>query len=257
MCSDGSAQTVQQLGQRDQLLSLEQNSLSSALGLYGVAYMVMHVVPVFLHRSVWCGLSVGDLLGLLTPYVIGIAIALTWRQIRGVCAPNTDCIRPTFLLLAGFALYTSGHGINLAANAIARHLLGQFGSPLYRLTYFLDEHLGHLLWHAGVLVVSVGFLAPRLRPTAVRLVPVVVGGLCFGFAYFTDAVEGQTVPMMLPAAIVVPFVSWMRFRGADTTSHTNPVLLFYAVGYAFALISFAVWLAWQGGFPQFSERGII
>jgi hypothetical protein len=155
------------------------------------------------------------------------------------------------LLCFGSALlYATGYGINIAANAVGRLVPELAPTQPSLLIYFLDEHLGHILWHLGMVGVTVALtLAARAMDPA-RLSPgLAVAAAAYAFAYFTDAVEGQTVPLLLPISLVlVAALGWRRPASA------RPLLRrFVLLAHALALAMFAIWGVWQGGFPQFSE----
>lgn len=62
--------------------------------------------------------------------------------------------------------------------------------------------------------------------------------------------------MTLPAAILLPAAVflWKRSTGA---SRLHPVVSFFTVAYAAALVLFGLLWGLHGGFPQFSELGWI
>lgn len=141
----------------------------------------------------------------------------------------------------------------------SRRQVGPDGAEaLRRLTYLLDERLGHWLWHAGAVAIAFGLAATAspARPPDPGWRLAALGGLLFGFTWFADAVEGQTVPFMLPASgllLAVVFRSRRR-RGPVAGS---PVVTFLLVAAAVALALFLTWGAWHGGFPEFSRLGWI
>ncbi len=224
------------------------------LCLFGVGYIGMHVGPTLFKSYGWYGLATGDFLGLFAPLVVVPLAWLVHLSLRAVPerVPSWQSTTVVVLFVASI-LYVSGHGINFAANAIARYLT-DIGTPVYRLTYFLDEHLGHLLWHAGVLGIAVSFLlsADGVAMTRPRWT-ILIGPPCFAFAYATDAIEGQTVLLLLPGAAVVG--SWAVLSAKEATGGVtrNPVRIFLVGAFLLALVLFAVWGVWQGGFPEFSE----
>ncbi len=231
----------------------ERPSPGRRLALFGLAYCGMHVGPVFLRAPLAAGLTTGDGLSLLAPYVVLGSVAYVWLGFDRPRPAATGIDGPLLLLLAAGLLYTSGHGINLSANAIARMPDLHTGTPAFRLTYFLDEHLGHVLWHLGVIGLTGGLLWAGHRSEPAPPHPLLLlGAPAFAFAYFTDAVEGQTVPLMGPAALALLVTLFFTARGRSVAAH-HPVRRFFIPGLGGALLLLAVWAIWQGGVPQFSE----
>ena len=223
------------------------DSLSVRLTLFGLLYCALHVGTIFLKTTFAPGLTLGDWISLLIPWAVMGAALLAWDATG---ADSWSSPGPRRLLLGAALLYATGYGINLSANAIGRLIPEQAQVQPSILTYFLDEHLGHILWHAGMIGVTWALVLGARRLPAGRLSPaLVVGAAAYAFAYFTEAVEGQTVPLLLPASIVfVVILGWRRVPGARSL-----VGCFVLLAHALALIQFVIWRVWQGGFPQFSD----
>lgn len=227
------------------------------LFLFGLAYAFMHAAPIFLTVEIENRLTWGDILAIFTPLIV----VLSGWQLYSIAPSDTSDPRPAaafWLMLASSLLYAGGQGMNLAANAIARHLTDQETTPLFHLTYFFDETLGHIIWHAGMVGITVALLVrTQFHQGFGSQALCFLGAALFSFAYFTDAVEGQTVFMLLPAAIII--VIWLGFRRLRLRGPMgkNPVNLFFLSGYAMALLLCLIWGIWQGGFPQFSKLGWI
>jgi hypothetical protein len=167
-----------------------------------------------------------DALDLLTPLVL---IPLYWLMFRQTDRPGASLGEEiVFMLLA--VLWVSGQGMHLAANSInnlieamARNQsLDIKPTDIYRLTYFMDEHLSHYLWHIGV----VGFIALliyrdwRRSPEApTRWWITLLAGFMYGFTLFCIFLEGQTVPLGLPfvAVITLLILVWGRKQLAKKT----------------------------------------
>jgi len=228
------------------------------LGL-GTVIAGLEIGTIFVRTDLTAGFQLGDALTLLcAPLVVpGFAWAI-WRTLRSATAGDASGSRFAPVLLGlGAIWYAEGVGVNIGANAIDRYLVGQEATLIGRLTYLLDERIGHLVWHAGIvsLVLSMVLAAWHAPATPVRrTVPLAVGGLLFGFTWFADGVEGQTVPLMLPAAVTLLGLVWW-WRDHTRTIRTNPVMAFCAVAASFALLLFLVWALWHRGFPQFSSLG--
>ena len=160
------------------------------LFLFGLAYAFMHVAPVFLTVEIENRLTGGDILAILSPLVV---VSAAWK-LFSILSPALNIIHETavfWLMLAASLLYAGGQGMNLAANAIARHLTDQGTTPLFQLTSFFDEMLGHILWHTGMIGMTTALLlrARSLQGSRSKAL-CFLGSLLFAFAYFTDAVEG-------------------------------------------------------------------
>jgi hypothetical protein len=180
-------------------------------------------------------------------------------------------------LLTGFAAaaYALGHGAHVAANSI--HDLAErsgAGDPTGLLDFW-DERVGHYAVESGRVLFAIGLLARPAdglggpmaagrdrassgsAPATRRAMPallVALGGAAYGFTTFASAVEGQTVPLVLPfyaiAAVLVVVLAragrgepWIRF--------------FFGAAAATALLFFLIWGIWQHGFPEFTRAGII
>ncbi|HEY0305941.1 MAG TPA: hypothetical protein VGC44_13305 [Longimicrobiales bacterium] len=219
--------------------------LSARLTMFGVLYCAMHVGVTFLKIPLDPGFTVGDWLSLLTPFAVMGSALLVFDATYGYDGDQTAARR---VLLASAAAYSTGLGINLAANAIAR-LYDQRSPQAYALTYFLDEHLGHVVWHLGMAGVTAAlFLVSRALPPG-RLGPAtLIGALAYAFAWFTDGVEGQTVPLLLSASVLFLVVLLMH-----RVARRSLIGRFLLLGHGSALLLFAIWWVWQDGFPQFTE----
>jgi hypothetical protein len=238
----------------------EQKKLSRWLFLFGFAYAFMHVMPAFLIYDIKNYLTTGDLLSFFTPFVV---IPIVWK-LHFLLRENLPNISQRkirlvqIILLFSSILYVNGQGMNLSANAVARHLSEMKDSPIYWLAYFFDETLGHIFWHSGMVGISIALLllAANLQ-SALATWQIFAGALFYSFAYFTDAVEGQTVPLLFPSAVLILGGILYDNKKLSRKFSQNPVMLFFLVGYVLAILLFIIWWIWQGGFPQFSELGWI
>lgn len=229
-----------------------ESHLSKWLFIYASSYTVMHIVPAVLPGELLHKLMLGDVLDLLTPFVLLMLVFILYKKsTTGV--PHPPIFGVQLLLIIGAVSFVEGHGMHLAANAIFRHL-DTPGTPLYQLTYFFDETLGHILWDAGLLLIAIGLILASRTGQGILFVKdvvlLLVAALLYGFTYFVNAVEGQTVLFTLPAAILIPVLLFLN-------ASKNRVALFFAAAFAVADLFFLIWWMWQGGFPQFSELGWI
>jgi hypothetical protein len=245
---------------RHEFSEQKRNHLSIWIFIFGFAYAFMHVMPTFLTYDFKNHLTAGDLLNFFTPFVI---IPIVWKlyfllreKLPAVSERRIRLVQ--LMLLFSSILYVNGQGMNLSANAIARHLSEMKDSPLYWLDYFFDETLGHIFWHSGMVGISIALLllAANLQSGFVTW-QILAGALFYSFAYFTDAVEGQTVPLLFPGAILILGGILYYHKKSSQKFSENPVKLFFLTGYVLAILLFLIWWIWQGGFPQFSELGWI
>ncbi len=158
-----------------------------------------------------------------------------------------------FLVLS--AIWVDAHGIHDAANSIG-HLVTDTTTEAYTLTYFFDETVGHWLWHAGVIGLSVLLVWTERRyggePTVGRW-PLAIAGLIYGLTFFLIVVEGQTVLLGFPFAVL--FVATSIVVARDGVWR-RPLLTFFLIGHLVAALLFAGWGLYWGGFPELSEKGL-
>jgi hypothetical protein len=191
-----------------------------------------------------------DVFDLLTPLVV---IPLYWLLLRSTTASSLGNRQVlSFLVLA--ALWVEGQGMHLAANSIS-NLLGDGSTEVHDLVHFYDEALSHYVWHiamAGLSVLLV--LAVRGAVGSVRWPVIAPAAVLYGLTYFLAINEGGTVPFGLPAAglITLGLVISKRQR-----ARTHNLIAFFLTGYAIALAFFLGWFVYWGGFPEFSEVGLI
>jgi hypothetical protein len=200
------------------------------------------------------GVTLGDGIEAVGVFVVLALFAQTCRLARG------------WGLLAGFAAvtYAFGHGIHLAANSI--HDLADrsgLGDPTGLLDFW-DERAGHWLTESGRALFAVSLLAAPRRDSVARGAPgggpallTALGGVAYGFITFASAVEGQTVPLVLPFYLVLAAIVPLSARVPGFAPGERWVRLFFLVAAATALLLFAFWGFWQHGFPEFTRAGIV
>ncbi len=222
-------------------------------------YFFWHIVIIFLSKEIQDKLLLADVLDILTPFFMIFMGAWLWLALDESPVQSKarySRLGALFLFTAGAVAFVEGHGMHLSANAVARHLTQIPETSVYRLTYFFDEILGHILWDSGWVLMCVGIawravgLAPQ--QTGSRRM-VYVAAFFFGFTYSCNAIEGQTVIFMLPAALIsATTLIVMRWRA---TKKQNPVLAFFMYGCLVACFLFAFWYFLQGSFVEFSKAG--
>ncbi len=206
-------------------------------------------------------MSYQDAIDLLTPLLLITVYWLMFRYAAGEASgPGEDI---AFMVLA--SIWVLGHGMHLSANSInnlaeglaKRQVLDITRTDIYALTYFYDERLSHYLWHIGVVGLAVLLIYREWRrPAGAATIwwATILGGLLYGFTCFAVFLEGQTVILGLPfVSIVVLFtLLWGRQRLSR-----QPILAFFFAACLVAFLLFAGWGLYWGGFPQFSDVGLI
>ncbi len=222
--------------------SLALFSLAFAFFLLSPAYLVASAPPHGLLR-------VGDLLDMLTPLALLPLYALLLYQRHGAWPRWPKMI--LFLVLS--ALWVEGHSMHLAANALGHLLDARPLTAAYRLDYFLDEHLSHVLWHAAIILLAVLLLVQAKREEVDSPVSCIVGAVPYGFSYFAITVEGQTAALGILAAFALSgwIASSFKERKKDAYS------VFFLSAHLLALALYLLWYLMHGGLPQFSEVGLL
>lgn len=157
-------------------------------------------------------------------------------------------------------LMVQGHAIHLAANAIAA--ASEAGSSGWDLADFLDEHWGHTELHFAFLLLAALFIARanplRSRGPLSRMenIGLWVLAAVYGLLLAGDAIEGQTVPLMLPGGLLLsvwglwPYLDRRerRPKRKSLPAHRR----FFGASLGVTVIALAVYGLVMRGFPQFS-----
>ncbi|OVE80411.1 hypothetical protein BVY01_00325 [bacterium I07] len=229
--------------------------------LFALNYSFWHITVAFLNIEIKNQFMVAELFDFFTPVVMTLLIVKLFFILlpAGRFWPRVNKVALIILFL-GIIFFIEGHGMHLSANAITRHLAGKEYTDIFKLTYFFDEILGHLLWDGGFILISIGFIcsvykeAPPIQQRNWKLL--IPASLLYGFTMFCMAVEGQTVAMTLPVSIVfLLFLSPKVFMKARDRVHS--IIVFYLISYAVGLLLFIYWFVRNNGFPEFSELGWI
>jgi len=206
-------------------------------------------------------MSYQDAVDLLTPLVL---IPIYWLlfsiSVKGDARKVEEI---AFMVLA--ALWVLGHGMHLTANSINNLVENltknsQFviiETDIYTLIYFFDEKLSHYLWYSGILGLA-ALLSYRewkhpSNQTTIWWV-VILAGLIHGFTLFCIFIEGQAVLLGLPftAIFILLVLMWGRKKLSN-----QPLLVFFSITCSVAIILFLSWGLYWGGFPEFSQVGLI
>jgi hypothetical protein len=221
--------------------------------VFGLSFAFLILVPPLLSQPFPAYPSVhwADVLDLFTPLVLIPLYWLLFTDSGRISRERRDVV--WFLILA--ALWVEGQGMHLAANSIG-NLLGAGTTAVHTLVHYYDEVLSHVLWHAGILALSVLLLVFALRAPPSSARPgwgwIVPAGLLYGITCFLAFVEGGTVALGLPAVVllITGVIVLLRDR-----IRTDNLVAFFFIGYAVTLILLAAWgIAWKG-FPELTAVG--
>lgn len=216
---------------------------------FATAFLVLFIAPPFTPYvfQPYPLMHWADVIDLITALVL---IPLYWLLFSASGVPS---LRWTLAFLVLAAAWADGHGMHLAANSIGH--LAVPGSAR-DLTEFYDEKLGHYIWHAAAMALSLlVLLQNRSAAREGHLLAGVAAASVYGFAFFLIVVEGGTAPLGVPFAVAMTLLG-LRI-GLGRVLRT-PVLAVFGPGYAVALMLLAIWFVyWGGRLPQFSEIGLI
>jgi hypothetical protein len=232
---------------------------------YGLVYAFFQVTVAFIPGQFAGPVSWADAFDFLTPvFVIPVALALFLKLRSAVDAESRGSSWSfkwsVVVIVLGLIFYVEGHGLHLSANAIDRLLGGMEDTALHQSVYIYDEVISHFVWDSGVLIIAAGLTLagarvhfPRL--SWAQLVFLGCGAAFFGFSYTVNAIEGQTVVLTFPAAVLMILIClWIYRKGWRRREH-NAVALFFLLGFLLSALLLAYWGITHPGFPEFSELG--
>ncbi len=234
--------------------------LSRLTLVFAVLFAVFILLPPFLSPQFgpYPLMKVQDIFDLFTPLVL---VPVYWLlfEIEPARRPSRA---ETILFLILAALWVEGQGMHLAANSVdnllqgkgppqAVEAIGTLGAALAdsgvsALTYFYDEILSHYLWHAAAMGLA-ALLIYRQWKNPFAESPVgsrhpVIGGVLYGLTYVLMSLEGETLPLALPFAVLV--TGFLLVWGRPKLPH-GPIMAFFFTAFALASVLFLVWwLAW-------------
>ena len=224
--------------------------------VFSIAFAIFVLSPPFLKQSFgpYPIIRIADVFDIFTPLVL---IPVYWLLFR-LDDQKIPTLTENIIFMVFAALWVLGQGMHLGANSIGHLVEGMKGTDIYKITTFYDESLSHYLWHAGVMALSGLLIYRQWRNHFSRVKSLlwasIFAGIIYGFVFFAMVIEGTTIPMGLPFAVLalVFILIWGRKELGR-----QPLQVFLLTGYAIAVLLFAVWGIWQGGFPEFSEVGIL
>jgi hypothetical protein len=231
--------------------------------IFAILSLVFIILLVFLRIKFppYPLVSYQDAFDVLTPLVL---IPLYWLVFkRGAGEGESLSEDIAFLVLAVF--WVQGQGMHLSANsinnltgALAREqLLDITSTDLFQLIYFFDEHLSHFLWHVGMLGLAALLMYREWRLPAGEATiwwATILAGIVYGFTYACTFLEGQTVFLGLPFAVIVVLIALISQRKVLAQ---RPVLVFFFVTCLVAFLLFAGWWLYWGDFREIGATGII
>jgi len=221
--------------------------------VFAMAFAVFILVPPLLGQPfpLYPQMHWADVFDLFTPFFL---IPLYWSLFT-----NSGRTRRSheqviiFLLLA--VLWVSGQAMHLAANSI-NNLLGAGGTEVHQLTHFYDEVLSHYFWHIAIVGLSIQLLlaGPTTKDRSTRWSLIAPAGFLYGVTCFLAFTEGATVPFGFPAVaiILLGILTWRR-----NYIRVDNLTAFFFSGYLIAVLLFTVWGFYWGGFPEFTEVGLL
>ena len=205
--------------------------------------------------------SFQDVFDLLTPLVLIPVYWLLFKYSGG----DQPSLAEEIVFFVFACLWVEGQGMHLSANSIDNLIDGLARSQvinikpsdIYALTYFFDEHLSHYMWHIGLIGLAALLVYREWRRPAGAATAwwaALPAGIIYGFTYFCMFLEGQSVVLGLPFAalgLVFALIAGGKKLGQ------RPVLAFFFVVFLLACVLFTGWGLYWGGFPQFSDVGLI
>ena len=248
--------------------------MPAALLAYAVAVAVFLLVPPYLKASIGppVAFTLQELADLLTPVFV---LPLAWRVFEAGAGLRGRAM-VAFLVIG--AVWIEGQGIHLAANAIGDAFSHDGAEAFYGtvpgdLDHWLDETLGHWLWHAAWVALTVLMLAATAgtaaatrgsavtagRPIAGASVAAqrpmaIAAGAIHGVTFFLVTVEGVTTALGIPASLL--FLAWSAVRVRREPGR-DPVATFVLVSSIVTLIGYLGWSALHGWtLPEFSKVGL-
>ena len=235
---------------------------------YSLVYAFFQVMPAFLKGGFSGPVSRGDAFDFLTPLAVIPAALILFLKLRKGAGDDVQG-RETrrfplgaVVFILGLIAYVEGHGMHLSANAIDRLLHGQEATAVYQAVYLFDEVISHFIWDGGVVLIAAGLVlaGKAIRFPSISLVQWVflsAGAGFFGFSYAVNAIEGQTVPMTLPAGVLMALLCFWLSVKSRRRGGQNVVALFFFMGFLLSALLFAYWGIVHPGFVEFSELGWI
>lgn len=226
--------------------------IRNLLMIFSVVFIVFHLVPFFLDYQFKLTLPLlGDFVDLLTPFLLILLYFLIYVELnrkKHFIFPSRWVIGA---FVAGAVFLVSGHGMHLAANSVARLLEYAPTSSVYALNYFFDETLGHIWWHVGILILSLGAIILQLKipydnePKIAIIIPAVL----YAITLAVISIEGQTTYLMLPASLLIG-IGLHYFIKKRKLKEKQPIVFYFYYGYLITAVLMIIYGIVFKGFPQ-------
>ena len=166
------------------------------------------------------------------------------------------------LFLSSLWVGWMGEAIHFTADTIGNFMKPNPADPAWRLTYFLDEILGHILAYFAVFVMGIlgVMLEMQHKSSPIGKKGVIALGLIgmlTGMGWAVALIEGKAARTFLPLMIIFSgaVLLWASLR--DESLKEKPWSLFFVIVNMVALILTLGWGMYWGKFVQFSELGLI
>ena len=231
-------------------------TVTAGVASFGLVFVLTHAVPTLVGTAeVFWGITMHEAVDFVALPILAYAYISLINMLHRSGFPSTTLWTAIALLIS---LMAQGHGIHMAANAINR-LSEDRDTPVYQLTYTLDETIGHHVWYiAQICLLSIALVLQLMNPlgskkAAISLAHYIVGTL-HGLTWFVMIVEGQAVPLGLTFSVGSIFLSVLI--GADGRAR-SPFVAYMGVVNAVALFTTVGWaMAHDLDFVQMSEAGL-
>jgi hypothetical protein len=233
-------------------------NLSASLLLLGITSAAFDVGCVLIKTPFLReGVTAGDAIETVGVFVV-LALFARVARLAGSDLPRSGGAPPGgALLVIAATAFALGHGVHVAANSI--HDLADrsgVGDPTGLMTFW-DEHAGHYLVDSARVLFAIALTSMSWSASSGPArggAATLAGGIPFGFTVFACAVEGQTVPLVLPFSVL--YAGW-SILARDPFRRGGAVRAFFTAAAWTSLLFFAIWGIWQHGFPEFTRAGII
>jgi hypothetical protein len=217
--------------------------------IFALTFTIFIIAPAFLGTPFgpFPLMSWGDFLDLFTSIAL---IPLYWMLFRAATRPEPT-LRASILFAIFATLWAQGQGMHLVANSIGHLLDPDPGSLATTLTFQYDEYISHFIWHGALLALSALILFQSWWDPSMQqrshwgwLIP---AGLLYGFTFASASLEGRTVILGFPFALLVVLLvlGWGRAR-----LPVKPLIAFFFLGYLVAAILIGGWALYWGGFLE-------
>jgi len=228
--------------------------LSALVLVFAILFCFFFIALIFLRVpfSPYPLMSVQDAVDILTPLVLLPLYFLLYRISAKTPFSHSGLI--IFILFAAF--WAAGQGMHLSANSISNLLVqeGMETGDIYKLTHFYDEMLSHYLWHIGIVGLSALLIYRQWKNPFTEgkalLWPIILGGLIHGFSYFLIIMEANTAPLGVTFSVLATLfiIIFARKRISQ-----QPLVTFFLISYALAMLLFLVWGIINGGLPPVTD----